>query len=70
MTACNQLDPAGWQALGAALATAAAVFAPITAPAAPALYVLFAVRLRRVCLQPPLTHRLGAEFSPPSLKLR
>ncbi|MEV0226229.1 hypothetical protein [Streptomyces sp. NPDC050704] len=42
--------PAGWQALGVALATAAAVFAPITTPAAAALYVLFAVRLRRVRL--------------------
>ncbi|AQW50724.1 hypothetical protein ACIQPP_19575 [Streptomyces violaceusniger] len=42
--------PAAWQALGVALATAAAVFAPIAAPAAPALYVLCAVRLRRVRL--------------------
>jgi hypothetical protein len=42
--------PAGWQALGVALATAAAVFAHLAAPAAPALYVLFAVRLRRVRL--------------------
>ncbi len=45
--------PAAWQALGVALATAAAVFAPAAAPAAPAapaLYVLFAVRLRRVRL--------------------
>ncbi len=43
--------PAAWQALGVALTTAAAVFAPaLAAPAAPALYVLFAVRLRRVRL--------------------
>jgi hypothetical protein len=39
-----------WQALGVALATAAAVFVPVATPAAPALYVLFAVRLRRVRL--------------------
>jgi len=42
--------PAAGQALGVSVATAAAVFAPITAPVAPVLYALCALRLRLVRL--------------------
>ncbi|MEV8334276.1 hypothetical protein [Streptomyces niveus] len=38
--------PAAWQALGVALAAAAAVFVPVVTPASPALYVLCAVRVQ------------------------